>query len=169
MADAPGGRPGFLGFKQRLQRSAAGVQAIFHDEAVREKAGALLSRKLSTTGASVRASLAGVLAKVQEADAVRALLRRGAEDDPERIDLEVGGRCYEDVPKRLRTHLWLSLLDQQEPSASSGAPRRRRRGRKEAEPPEQLDDLAAMLVCARHVALTAGLVDARSARRAGAS
>jgi hypothetical protein len=38
---------GFAGFKQRLARGAAGLNAIFTDDAVREKAGALLSKRLN--------------------------------------------------------------------------------------------------------------------------
>ena len=112
---------------------------MFKDEGVRSTAGQLLQRKLSTTGASVRSSLASVLAKVQEADALRSLLRGRpvVERDAALVDLEVRGRVYEDVPRRLRTDLWLSLLDQQEPAAHSGAAA--------AKAPEVLDDIAFLL------------------------
>ncbi len=111
----------FAGLKQRLARGAAGVQALFTDEGVREKTGALLRRNLSTAVERGQTSLRGVLAKVQEADALRALRRRAADEDPPLVDLQVGARVYEDVPKYMRTQLWLSLLDQQEATARSGA------------------------------------------------
>jgi len=148
---ASGGEPakaGFLGFKARLARSAAGVTAMFNDEAVREKVARKVSSAVSSGGASFRASLSAVLAKVQEADAVRSLMRRGGEEEAANVDLEVGPRVYEEVPRHLRTHLWLSLLDQAEPPAASAAPAARpgrRRRAAAAEAPEQLDDLAAML------------------------
>jgi hypothetical protein len=87
-------------WKERLARGAAGVQALFTDEGVREKAGALLKRNLERGGASVRTSLQGVLERVKEAD-LRSLTRR-ADEDPQLIDLQVGARVYETLPKIVR-------------------------------------------------------------------
>jgi hypothetical protein len=42
-----GDRNAFAGFKQRLARGAAGLNAMFTDDAVREKAGALLQRNIN--------------------------------------------------------------------------------------------------------------------------
>ena len=82
---------GFAGFKQRLARSAAGVQALFTDEGVREKTGALLQRKLNDAVEKGSHGLRGVLAKVAEVDALRALRRRTGDEDPAQIDLQVRG------------------------------------------------------------------------------
>lgn len=79
----------FAGFKQRLARSAAGVQALFTDEGVREKTGALLQRKLNDAVEKGSSGLRGVLAKVAEVDALRALRRRTGDEDPAQIDLQV--------------------------------------------------------------------------------
>jgi hypothetical protein len=79
----------FAGFKQRLARSAAGVSALFTDESVREKTGALLQRKINDAVEKGSSGLRGVLAKVAEVDALRALRRRAGDEDPALIDLQV--------------------------------------------------------------------------------
>jgi hypothetical protein len=79
----------FAGFKLRLARSAAGDQALFTDEGVREKTGALLQRKLNDAVEKGSSGLRGVLAKVAEVDALRALRRRTGDEDPAQIDLQV--------------------------------------------------------------------------------
>jgi hypothetical protein len=42
-----GDRTSFAGFKQRLARGAAGLNALLTDDGVREKAGALLQRNIN--------------------------------------------------------------------------------------------------------------------------
>lgn len=66
--------------RERLSRSVNGVSALFSEPAVREKAGSLLSRSVTSvadgagsTLGGLRASLSSVLRKVQEADSMRAL------------------------------------------------------------------------------------------------
>lgn len=74
--------------RERLSRSVNGVSALFSEPAVREKAGSLLSRSVTSvadgagsTLGGLRASLSSVLRKVQEADSMRALrcAREGVE------------------------------------------------------------------------------------------
>jgi hypothetical protein len=88
----------FAGFKQRLARSAAGVSALFTDESVREKTGALLQRKINDAVEKGSSGLRGVLAKVAEVDALRALRRRAGDEDPALIDLQVSTQLCPLVP-----------------------------------------------------------------------
>ena len=63
---------GFAGFKQRLARSAAGLNALLTDDAVREKAGALLQGRLN------RAVERGQAVAGQQLGARRAIRRERA-------------------------------------------------------------------------------------------
>lgn len=76
--DEPARPAGFAGFKQRLARSAAGLNALLTDDAVREKAGALLQGRLN------RAVERGQAVAEQQLGACRAIAARGLDRAGER-------------------------------------------------------------------------------------
>jgi hypothetical protein len=76
--DEPARPAGFAGFKQRLARSAAGLNALLTDDAVREKAGALLQGRLN------RAVERGQAVAEQQLGACRAIAAQGPDRATER-------------------------------------------------------------------------------------